>query len=444
MSPLGIHAQSKAAIQKIMSSTNRQGVKHGKGFKSARNQLTKKSRASVGAECKPDVGVLSCGMGMYCKSDDSSSLGGVCAPLSMGGRKLEDSYADYFCVAYADDFDCDCSAWDATSSSGYLSCDVFSGYCFEGCPNICLDAGGTYTSDGENWEYTTCLDFTAPYEQHYCQTAKSDGTCEITLDGEACTSCEMVSECGSFDCENVGMGSGSFCDDDSPVPPIFQYCAVQGPYDPCYICPNGMANPDTLVGTPEDGYYSCSTLGAYAELGFVDATYCYALQIALNGVCCGGEIYVCNICGEEGLYVTQMDGYVSIPGATGSYRCDYLLAASEAGLISSQVCGLMPAFASTPCGCAAGTLAPGSTMAPVTSPAPTAPTETETDAPSTSPTMKEGDTVSTPSPTVAPTTGATPTTPSPTVAPTAASGVTPKFAVTAVACATALVAMFSF
>eukprot|EP00934_Nitzschia_sp_Nitz4_P007210 Nitzschia sp. Nitz4//scaffold54_size114964//63917//65376//NITZ4_003854-RA/size114964-augustus-gene-0.6-mRNA-1//1//CDS//3329554360//7200//frame0 len=390
---LTLSANTKAAIQNAKAA-GRQGKEGVKRNRSAMKLRAKKIMGATGAECKPDVGVLSCGMGMYCQSDDASSLGGVCAPLSMGGRKLEDlgnlTLGDYFCVDYAVYYDCDCTAWDADAGSG-------------------------------DFTFTVCYDYTAPYEQQYCFTASSDGSCEISLDGEACTSCEIDDNyCMTFDCENVGMGSGNDCDYMYPYPPISYTCIP--PYDPCYICPDGVAYPyaDALVNY---GYvYSCSDIDYFGQYGILDAETCTYATSGLQSVCCGtgtasptlpatGTYAPCNICGMEGASVTLPDLNLSLP-VVGEVTCGELYAGGMAGMVPDGSCEVVVGMVADTCGCEM----PGATDAPTM--APTNATE-------------------------APTMVATNATDAPTASPTVGSGAASKLALSAVACATALVAVFS-
>ena len=67
------------------------------------------------------------------------------------------------------------------------------------------------------------------------------------------------------------------------------------------------------------------------------------------------NVFVCNICGEEGLVVTNPDAVVEIPFAQPS-TCAELLQGAQSGLIPEISCPLVSESAQEPCGCTAATI----------------------------------------------------------------------------------------
>ena len=65
-----------------------------------------------------------------------------------------------------------------------------------------------------------------------------------------------------------------------------------------------------------------------------------------------GDVFVCNICGEEGLVVTNPDAIVEIPFAQPA-TCAQLLQGAAQGLIPELSCSLVSGAAQEPCGCSA-------------------------------------------------------------------------------------------
>eukprot|EP00934_Nitzschia_sp_Nitz4_P004378 Nitzschia sp. Nitz4//scaffold335_size18684//3509//4522//NITZ4_008768-RA/size18684-processed-gene-0.3-mRNA-1//-1//CDS//3329548270//4368//frame0 len=189
----------------------------------------------VGAECDPDVGILTCGMGKVCKKDESSDLGGVCAPRPMGTRKLEDElsqssyYSDsgmgyYYCVRYADYFDCDCSGWDSWSGTGSLTCTE-RGNCPSGCNDLCYDFTISYSMGWYSFTLGFCYQSTSPYRQKLCVSYTYGTGCYVKLNNKKCSSCDMMSSyCGSWDCRNNNMGTGDFCYDIPLAPIVMSEC----------------------------------------------------------------------------------------------------------------------------------------------------------------------------------------------------------------------------
>eukprot|EP00934_Nitzschia_sp_Nitz4_P006076 Nitzschia sp. Nitz4//scaffold54_size114964//54555//56176//NITZ4_003850-RA/size114964-augustus-gene-0.3-mRNA-1//1//CDS//3329554348//6066//frame0 len=384
-----------------------------------------KDSKSVGAsECVPDVGVLSCGFGMYCQADDQSSLGGLCAPLSSNPhlqRHLEEDSPNmgyYFCELHEGEFDCDCSEWDSETSSGTVTCTLHNDDCY--CDNVCFDLPIVYKNVSSSWEYTHCVYFTSPYVQTFCYAIRSDDTCDVTLDGESCTSCMVDSGCGVFDCDNVGMSTGDFCYT-YPAPPIYRNCDNETtPYDACTICPNGLVYPDAQVPFAGDTSYSCTALDAAGEAGQLDDSTCSYVATTVKETCCGEEPQSCNICGQEDMDITYPRNIVALPNGI-NHTCLEMFNGSLDGEIPEAWCPFVQGVTIEHCGCIPLWPTPMPSVAPVSpstmptmlpvppTASPTAASTTgipsiiTTDLPTASPTVTADAIITTDAPTMSPT-----------------------------------------
>eukprot|EP00934_Nitzschia_sp_Nitz4_P004555 Nitzschia sp. Nitz4//scaffold251_size28233//3210//5041//NITZ4_008130-RA/size28233-processed-gene-0.4-mRNA-1//1//CDS//3329544232//4545//frame0 len=194
------------------------------------SSLDIKNASFPSQSCTPDIGILECGDGMYCQADDESTLGGICIAIQEQPRNKKDGrnlqaplpyVGYYYCELFEGYYDCECSNWNP-SGVGSLTCDFYEGYCV--CPDVCYDVvATTYSNSGGSWEYTNCYIFDSPYSQEFCETARSDYSCDVSVDGTSCSSCRWGSDCGYFNCENIGLGKGNFCSDYIDIP-IWQRC----------------------------------------------------------------------------------------------------------------------------------------------------------------------------------------------------------------------------
>lgn len=287
-------------------------------------------------ECDPDVGVLSCGHGTYCEASPDALMGGFCLPTfdqsqrglqeipsangnSTGPTVYCDPNSGSYLTGVNGTLDCDCSDWNADNSNGTLSCQVYTNYCYEGCNNTCYAVDFTYTTSDEATSFTYCYNFTQPYEQEFCFGSVDAQNCLISVDGIECSSCLAnnrlncesgtceTQSCFDFNCENVGLGVGNTCD--QPIyPPVFYECynSLPGDYDQCLICPDdNIAYPDSLVGIPGYGDYNCSYIAEFGYYGYFNPTVCSETTVLASTVCCTQEPFVCNVCREEGISITN-------------------------------------------------------------------------------------------------------------------------------------------
>ncbi|KAL3910633.1 MAG: hypothetical protein SGILL_007617, partial [Bacillariaceae sp.] len=222
------------------------------------------------------LGVLSCGPREYCAENDASSLGGYCEPKPTT-RSLQYGNCIYWtpidsCVSSDADFceeaayACDCAGVtvdpaNSTLSYGEIACAVPL-YCeadeagdmgFAPCPNTCWDVElETVFSPNElglrDYSEVTCTVFSSPYSQTFCR-GESDMVvegvaqlaCNMSLDGEFCTSCSVGDFVGTpqtnpnffdaWNCTNLGLGAspapelGEFASRFSVQPPLFSASA---------------------------------------------------------------------------------------------------------------------------------------------------------------------------------------------------------------------------
>eukprot|EP00934_Nitzschia_sp_Nitz4_P008341 Nitzschia sp. Nitz4//scaffold54_size114964//74518//75913//NITZ4_003858-RA/size114964-snap-gene-0.206-mRNA-1//1//CDS//3329554372//8331//frame0 len=259
-----------------------------------KNRLTVAQASNI-VECDPDVGLLSCGHGMYCAASQESALGGVCSNV-MSETRIHLQHQEQRDLAgpapgtgnvYCQDYGsiCDCSNWDTATEVGSISCSA--GYCITDCLNVCYEWAWSYSNDGTNWEETLCYNFFRPYSQSLCYTFSSETTCSITLNEEECSVCSVTGllgtdvggTCGDFDCTNLNMASGDLCEDTVDVP-IEDVCG-------CSICPTtGVSFPNDQVYLPGYGSYQCKDLEHTANHGYLNAITCYAAGLFVNNTCC--------------------------------------------------------------------------------------------------------------------------------------------------------------
>jgi len=224
--------------ERIKSFLGKKCIKEAAASKSLKNV----HENEVKVECDPksnsvDVGILSCGANRYCVESDDSALGGICSSVDIGGdhlqRKLQENETIIDVIselcAGSENFTCDACAIDAAAYTATSKC-TYTSYCYP-IPGLC-DDGKTYDFCGTDvleiqvtgqdiYNYRTCLSLTKPLSFNYCDTFIRNGedfTCDLEINGVACTSCELYynpvtgDACQVFDCTNTDLGtSGSTC-----------------------------------------------------------------------------------------------------------------------------------------------------------------------------------------------------------------------------------------
>jgi hypothetical protein len=170
----------------------------------------------------PDVGILSCGTGLYCaESDASSLLGGYCESNNDGDSTIHHHHSSSsssssssiedqdLCAQFSSYYDCDCSGFDGDTQVGTISCMVHEHHCFEG-DDFCARVTKTFTTSelerpGTLFAGQICYDFDLLLgeESSYCMHyTYPDDDCRIVIDGLDMGSCDaVVPDCDmSFDC----------------------------------------------------------------------------------------------------------------------------------------------------------------------------------------------------------------------------------------------------
>jgi hypothetical protein len=198
-----------------------------------KNTKHSSTRGNKKVECDPsleelDVGILSCGMGQHCKESADSLLGGLCeieASSSFSRILQEDRKIDYMSLyCESERMNCNCNLVNGETQTGTILCNPYPNCCApddQFCVTTTYNIGllANYVS-----AFTGCYEFTAPYSRSVCYSG-SDGYCEMTIDDETCTSCNVVSDedgyiCAEFDCTNIdddAVIAGNFCNE-GPVP----------------------------------------------------------------------------------------------------------------------------------------------------------------------------------------------------------------------------------
>lgn len=254
-----------------------------------------------------DIGVLSCGIGLYCVGSEKSKTGGFCVSipdevdrnLQEGDDSMFDSLRNEFCET---DY-CGCEV-DPDSYLLYVNC--FQEECIEyistcgtnitACRDISLELN--VTSPGE-YMRRRCIHYTEPYEQETCYEAKVVDnvvqTCDIEVEGVTCNSCDIVKQrarddsCYQFDCTNTISEKSAFwsyfCEDGVNVAPIKDYLST---YDcdiyQCPICGGEdftSTNPAGLIDLG-DGTTTCAAVHQVALLGGFNETFCQ--EVVIPGV----------------------------------------------------------------------------------------------------------------------------------------------------------------
>eukprot|EP00934_Nitzschia_sp_Nitz4_P001257 Nitzschia sp. Nitz4//scaffold206_size41850//23066//25585//NITZ4_007424-RA/size41850-processed-gene-0.45-mRNA-1//1//CDS//3329541571//1257//frame0 len=318
---------------------------------------------STKLECNPDVGVLACGIGKYCRKDDTSSLGGVCTPTATRSQDLiqmgdpytiqsSTSYYWRYCASPSASDDCDCGGfyYSRPTQLGSLTCEVEPTTCMYNCPDLCSSEGVYYVLfTDSSWLSRRCWYYTQPYEQKFCVSITSYGSCKLYLDGQQCSKCDMMSSsCGEFDCTNVGMGKGDFCDDDL-IPPVYYASTCSSatpvptnsgthsgtnydfytssptsvdnetPYDPCFLCDGrGVDYPYSQFYLGSDSY-GCYVVDWMAQSGnYFDSMSCDYLADLVKSYCCASD-HTSNPTSDTTHVDTTYDYYVNTFPPTTKY-----------------------------------------------------------------------------------------------------------------------------
>jgi hypothetical protein len=190
----------------------------------------KKSRTlQANTECDPtadvfdaDTGILQeCG-GAYdliCVPQETSTMGGLCIPVDEYRADLSNQLTDaltemvassLFAVHCMDDGDCGCTSdLDVTAGSGTVECTK--SFCVDGTDcELCASKTQTFVFEGNTiTKASVCGTVLQPYEQSYCYTIvyavedTTTTTCEMSIGGRTCASCDYSTDCTTFDCTNT-------------------------------------------------------------------------------------------------------------------------------------------------------------------------------------------------------------------------------------------------
>ena len=132
-----------------------------------------------------DVGILSCGEGLYCRESAESKLGGECSDIA---RSLQSCSSN----------NCNCRM-----IQNYIVCYVDYS-CETVCSlNVCTRRGFIgHLVNGRPSSNQTCLFVSKPYTAKICNYF-SNATCTITINGAMCQSCSLNHY---YDCTNIPGG----------------------------------------------------------------------------------------------------------------------------------------------------------------------------------------------------------------------------------------------
>jgi hypothetical protein len=162
------------------------------------------------ADADPATGILQCGTsGLFCVPSETSTLGGLCTTYG----EYFDYQFDLLCTDEA--YNCDCSGLNITARSGTFNCTP--AFCTDDNCDFCISAELTSVIEGYSTpSKSECTTLLVPYEQSYCYTVFLNSTCEISIGGITCNSCEYSTyDCTTFDCSNTGDKGqkGNLCTD---------------------------------------------------------------------------------------------------------------------------------------------------------------------------------------------------------------------------------------
>jgi hypothetical protein len=294
-----------------------------------------------------DVGILACGVGLYCQESAASSLGGVCMSLDTshqrraagkhgkhplgGNRQSSPSLIDTVTRACMMTEYCDCSGFDLEKLEGTIDCTSFDNYCSKSvnyCDEeveLCFTVTTTLVVSGpDGFTYSECILYTKPYQQKVCTTydTATPSSCNLEFNNEMCQSCETElrsyedtydyngttytysynQRCFEFDCATTeGAGHlGNSCDRD--VATIGYNIVFGDDCSRCLICGLGyqMTTRDVVADFPVVGEYRCDGLELASILGFFDRQTCPQIQETAFGPCgCEPIFYDTVLLGEE-------------------------------------------------------------------------------------------------------------------------------------------------
>ncbi|KAL3910736.1 MAG: hypothetical protein SGARI_001976 [Bacillariaceae sp.] len=361
--------------------------KHATGAKL--KDLNRRRLLSVGGaaltECNPqdedaDTGLLSCGAGRYCVESGASSLGGYCGSIEMS-RNLQsnDTLIDnLFDICYGDTpyVGCTCEGVDVAAYVGSISCS-YEPECVT-VPNACGDNATFCYAQTYDLTVTAsysgsakqCYNFSDPKDMTYCYslTIPADGSdefCEIEVDGTKCNSCESVEQlyegvydtCTVFDCGNTNVAtSDTFCDYNIPTLMVQTHLLYDAlPCDNgCNICGEGssVTMPYNNLTLLNNETYACGLVELAALAGYFEGTdLCTELRDGLDATCGCSETeppFACNICGVDGMVITNREAVFQIPNTEGVVSCEQL---ASPGFLSAEECPVIQGLAQEPCGC---------------------------------------------------------------------------------------------
>ncbi|KAG7354671.1 hypothetical protein IV203_004027 [Nitzschia inconspicua] len=309
-------------------------------------------------ECDPslsdaDIGILSCGYNEYCVRSDNSKLGGHCVPAIIHDhlRRLEETNEEDDSTAanetYTAVFDegmkfcelsyCTCANVNKEKQTLSISCALEEN-CYESVSRCGVNVSDCfiYTSEMEMVDPHSYSDFRCfnatglgdGGESFVCYYHKAVNftrvECAVSLNGEACASCEVQStfyeycgeptscynltlECSYFDCTNIQGGwKGNDCERNPPS--IQEYGCVE-----CSLC-----DPSEVVSFPDATLVSVSRsaendtrCGDGPILNDVTLAECAELKLKAEDVC--GCVPQSDGGGEETIVPTQKPGDTTVP-----------------------------------------------------------------------------------------------------------------------------------
>jgi hypothetical protein len=265
-------------------------------------------------ECVPmgaDIGILECGSGQICVESAESSLGGICSSPTTS-RQLQSDFFPGLCDPAASSIygvhECDCSAFNNVTKTGVVRCakkSICLGAELYGCYDTCQNTTETYSfqsNDLRFWE--ECNEFVVKGDTEISTTLclkirPDDNSCEVELDGQACSSCTVEYPYGmSFDCTNLDNGFSMEAGRSLTLTslPVIQACyqPVNGEY--CTLCSevSYMLYEDTtpilLGGFGES--FTCSGLWLANMYNQISAEKCTEASAVAKAACCAYSWYV--------------------------------------------------------------------------------------------------------------------------------------------------------
>ncbi len=256
---------------------------------------SKQEKSTV--QCNPasvDVGTLACGLGKYCKEDQSSGLGGYCISSHPFSRRLDtEDYPIYLCDPWPEPLPegvCDCSGVNFTTVTGTMNCSrpAFNVY---GCDEFPIYNYFWYTvEDSALVKSEDCYKVKAEGNQQICFSTHGvlNESCQVAWNGQSCNACSKNDNFYDFDCSN--SDGGPVGNSRSQLSSLFEKCYTVPNFTCTQLCVDGQYIPefnfDLNVSSSEYGDFNCGYLSYLEAKAYIPDYLCPFFTSLAQGGCC--------------------------------------------------------------------------------------------------------------------------------------------------------------